>query len=153
MKRILIVVVLLFPLMLFSNVKAGKTIAGASGMIGIKPSGLISISGLYGKMLTDNVEVGLSSAFTKMTGLPNSFSVGVYSYYHYAVTDAIVPFGGFDFELPIKPTFTNTLNINVGLDYFLSDAVALRVFNNFAVPKFTFGNYSDQIMIGAVAYF
>ncbi|NIA22587.1 MAG: hypothetical protein GWP03_00210 [Proteobacteria bacterium] len=153
MKRILIVVVLLLPLMLLGNVKAGKTIAGASGVIGIKPSGMVAIGGLYGKMLTDNVEVGLSSSFMKMTGLPNLFSVGVYSYYHYTLTDAIVPFGGFDFEMPVKPTFTNTLNINVGFDYFLSESVALRVYNNFAVPKFTFSNYTDQIMIGAVAYF
>ena len=153
MKRIFIVVILLLPLMLLGNVKAGKTIAGASGMIGIKPSGLVSIGGLYGKMLTDNIEVGLSSSFTKMTGLPNSFSVGVYSYYHYALTDAIVPFGGFDFELPIKPTFTNMLNINIGLDYFLSESVALRLYNNLSVTKFDFSNFTDQIMIGAVAYF
>ena len=153
MKRFLVVVMLLLPLMVFGNVKEGKKIAGVSGMIGISPSGLIMVNGLYGRMITDNIEVGVTSSFSKITGAPNTFSLGIYSYYHYAISDAIVPFGGIDFDVPVKPTLTNTLNINLGLDYFLSDAVALRVYNNISIPKFTFGSYSDQIMIGAVAYF
>ena len=152
MKKFLVAGLLVLPLLVFPQIEAEKMNAGIAGSIGLKPEFYMSLGGHFGKMFTDNLEFGFSGSFSTHGGT-TSFSAGVLAYYHMKLAEGIYGFAGLEVLLPIKPSFSYSENINIGIDYFIGENVAIRIYNMFTVQEFDFGNFADAIIIGTVAYF
>jgi len=152
MKKFLVLVLLVLPLLAFSQIEAGKLNVGVAGTVGIKPEFYMSLGGHFGKMFTDNVEFGISGSFSHDEG-STGFDAGVLAYYHMMFAEGIFGFAGVEVMFPIKPSFSNNESFNLGLDYFVGDNFALRVYNKLYISEFDFGNFYDYINIGTVAYF
>jgi len=152
MKKFLVLILFVLPLLAFSQIEAGKLNVGVSGSIMIKPDFHMSFGGHFGKMFTDNVEFGISGSFSHYEG-STGFDAGVLAYYHMMFAEGIFGFAGVEVMFPIKPSFSNNESFNLGLDYFVGDNFALRVYNKLYLSEFDFGNFYDYINIGTVAYF
>ncbi|RKZ19248.1 hypothetical protein DRQ17_01525 [bacterium] len=152
MKKFLVLILLVLPLLAFSQIEAGKLNVGVSGSIMIKPDFHMSLGGHFGKMFTDNIEFGINGSFYTGGG-STGFSAGVLAYYHMMLAEGIFGFAGVEVMFPIQPTFSNNESFNFGFDYFVGDNVALRLYNQLYISEFDFGNFYDYINIGTVAYF
>ena len=155
MKRLsLIAIATLFACSAFAQLEVGKKSLSAAGSVQILPSDFAGNTILFaqaGYFVTDAIEVIGGLNLNKFKDVDLGLGAVAGGYYHIPFAAKTIGFAGVLANLPILPDFSWNIGINTGVDYFLSESVALRIYNSYVIPDE--GDATDYILIGVVSYF
>lgn len=158
MRKFIILIFLLGAFGLFAQIPTGTKSIGITASIGdiLADDFFYSFDVSFGYFFMDNIEglggIGILGYTYEGADMRLEFYGG--AYYHFPVSDVFGIFGGAMFGYWTWGDFNNMyIPIDAGIEYFLSENVAIKAFNRFQINFEEGYDNADYILVGTTVYF